>query len=273
MLVQYQYRDGVMSNDVAVGTFGSRTSGYLAGTCTVRGVATSSAFRPDGFSLWQVVGDLEAGAELQWGSDHGDEALYVVDGCLEVDGTPCPAGGAVVVESSVAAVVRAVTSTRVVHSGTVAAVAPVDGPFGPPASEGRGVHVIPAVDESRQIRAVGRPIVNSFFTDGTCPTCRIAYFLVDGRDATDGYVGRSHLHSKDEILHVLDGEVRVGQVSIGAGESIAIPANRRYGFRTPEGFRFLNYRGDAATATFAPGSTPILETLEALTASGIVTSV
>jgi hypothetical protein len=41
--------------------------------------------------------------------------------------------------------------------------------------------------------------------------------------------------------------------------SVAIPAGRRYGFRTPGPYRFINYRRDASTFTGAPGSEPVAE--------------
>ena len=41
--------------------------------------------------------------------------------------------------------------------------------------------------------------------------------------------------------------------------SVAIPAGRRYGFRTPGAYRFLNYRKDASTYTGAPGTNPVVE--------------
>jgi hypothetical protein len=59
------------------------------------------------------------------------------------------------------------------------------------------------------------------------------------------------LHSEDEIIHVLDGELLVGPLVIGPGTSIAIPAERRYSFRTRAGFRFVNYR-PTSRARLAP---------------------
>ena len=49
--------------------------------------------------------DGAPGAPVAWGADHGGEGLYVVSGSLEVDSKVCLAGGAIVVESGVPAIV------------------------------------------------------------------------------------------------------------------------------------------------------------------------
>jgi hypothetical protein len=103
------------------------------------------------------------------------------------------------------------------------------------------------------------------FTDSTCPTCRIAVFLGESSHAL---TAASHVHSEDEIIHVLSGELRFGRELISPGTSVAIPKNLRYGFRTEGPFRFLNYRRDVSNVTLAPGSEPFLETVESL--SGVV---
>jgi uncharacterized cupin superfamily protein len=79
----------------------------------------------------------------------------------------------------------------------------------------------------------------------------------------------SHLHSEDEIIHVLEGELRVGTLTVPAGTSIAVPANLRYSFRTSQPFRFLNYRADVSTILLKPGSKPILEPVANLTGKGV----
>ena len=90
-----------------------------------------------------------------------------------------------------------------------------------------------------------------------CPTCRIVFFRIDGKG--EPYAVGSHLHSEDEIIHVLSGALQVGRHRIEPGMSVAIPANERYGFRTTGPFSFLNYRADASTYTLAPGTEPVLE--------------
>lgn len=252
--------------DLSIGDLTSMNGGYAAPRCAVRGPARSVRFHPEGYSLWQVSGELEPGTELEWRSEHGDEALYIRTGELEVDGNRVQEGGMVIVESGVPAVVRAVVKTSVLHQGPMEPKVPIDGPLGPPASANRGVHVFGPTDSQRVENPSGHA---EFFADSTCPTCRIScfipYFVADGRGSKP-FVAPSHSHSEDEIIHILDGEMRIGRHLLTAGMSVAIPGGRRYGFRVSKRCRFLNYRRDAATATFAPGSPATLESVESLRA-------
>jgi quercetin dioxygenase-like cupin family protein len=251
-----------MANHVVISDFTKLRDGYLAPNCTSRGGARSALFQPSDYSLWQLAGELDAATELEWRTDHGDEALYVVDGEVEIDGTGVSPGGAVLVEAGAPANLRALKASRVAHFGPVDHEPPSAGPFGAPGGEGRHVHVFPTVDAAPSLSDPSQS--GTYFGDGSCSTCRIAFFVVDGRRSTEGYTSASHTHSEDEIIHVLDGEMHVGPITVRPGMSIAVRANRRYGFRTPAGFRFVNYRRDAATMVRAPDSPPILETVGAL---------
>jgi quercetin dioxygenase-like cupin family protein len=234
----------------------SLEAGYAAPYCSMQGGARSAIFHPDGYSLWLVSAQLEQGAELAWEAAHGDEGVFVLSGAVEAGGTRCEAGGVVVVEAAVPAVVRAGSAAALLHFGPVATEPPGDGLFGPPAQGGRGVHVVDRA-AARHVRYEGHPIDNHYYVDCTCPTCRIVLFTVA---AGVPHTAASHLHSQDEIIHVLDGELQVGPQTVRAGMSVAIPAERRYGFRTPGPYRFINYRRDASTFTGAPGTEPVVET-------------
>jgi mannose-6-phosphate isomerase-like protein (cupin superfamily) len=238
---------------------------YDAPHCVVRGQATGARFSPAGFSLWRVVGTLAEGTELEWGAVHGDEALYLLGGAVDVEGRRAEAESAVIVEAGVEAVVRAVEDTRVVHVGPASPAPPTDGLLGPAQEQGRGVHVVAMQDAARVRRGALMPGA-AFFSDGTRATSRIAFFLYGYLDApvTEPYTAASHLHSEDEIIHVLEGTLQVGPVRIDAGMSVAIPEGVRYGFRTSGRFRFLNYRRDVALYTTTPGSAPALETVAEL---------
>lgn len=187
---------------------------------------------PDEFPLWLERRSLDAGSALELGADHGDEALYVLDGEVEVDGRRCPGGGAVVVEAGVPAVVRATAPTTVVHVGRA----------GGPTTGGAQVHV---VGPGGTWASVGEGRDTRYFADAECPTCDLVLF-VTGRDHE--YVSAPHSHSSDELLHVLTGEVHVGRRVLGPGSTVAVAAGVRYGFRSP-GFSFLNYRPHVATIT------------------------
>src|SRR5262249_3700579 len=95
----------------------------------------------------------------------------------------------------------------------------------------------------------------------------IAFFVADHRAPDHEYSAASHSHSEDEIIHMLDGTLHVGPVLVPAGASIAVPAHRRYGFRSPGGYRFLNYRAAVSTMTSGAGRDTILETVDAVRAA------
>jgi quercetin dioxygenase-like cupin family protein len=238
--------------------------GYAVPHCSVEGGARSALFHPEGYSLWQVTATIDAGSSLRWEDPHGDEALFVVSGAVEVAGQSATTFGCVIVESGVTATVRALETTRLVHFGPAEVAVPSDGLLGPPDQEGHGVHVI---DEDEACRVeFARPEVAATmysFADSTCPRCRITLFRIEAAPRTS----HSHSHSEDEIIHVLGGEISVGPAPVTTGMSIAIPANRRYGYRASGDYTFLNYRRDVATATSTPGSEPKLETVATRRAS------
>jgi quercetin dioxygenase-like cupin family protein len=197
---------------------------------------------PADFPLWLVRARLAAGKRITWGRDHGDEALYVVDGEVEVDGRACPAGGSVVVEAGVATELVAPAGAAIVHVGR----------HGGPTGGGETVHVVgPGGTYAR----VGDGKDTRYFADSECPTCDVTLFTT-GRSMH--HESPAHSHSADELLHVLDGEIVVGRRRLGPGTTIAIHADRRYAFHS-EGFRFLNYRPTLATMTVDRSAPPIEE--------------
>jgi hypothetical protein len=241
---------------------------YGAPHCDARGPASGPLFHPDGFSLWSVLGELGEGAELEWGSEHGDEAVYVVSGGLDYAGGRVAAGSTLIVEAGVPTIVRSSSATRLVHFGPMSPLPPSGGLLGPADDADRGMHALTPQDASSIRFGGGDNATSIYFRDGTCPTCRITFFLYDGSVFSDGYVGVSHVHSEDEIMHVLEGELKVGPLVVSPGTSIAVPRELRYSFRTEGPFRYLNYRADVSTAVVRPGSTPVLETVANLSTLG-----
>jgi hypothetical protein len=230
------------------------TEGYSAPYCHAVGRASSSWFHPEEFSLWRLDAELEAGTELEWAARHGDEALFVLAGNLAIDGQECGKEGVAIIEADARPNVRAVVTTHILHFGSTD-TEPPDGLFGPPRGPGRSVHVFSAQDGEAL-----RTMATTFFSDGTCPTCRIAFFTVDLMNVTEPKTYSSHLHSEDELIHVLDGTMKVGANRISTGRAAAIPRDLRYRFATDGPLRFLNYRRAASTMLEAPGGPLELET-------------
>ena len=58
-----------------------------------------------------------------------------------------------------------------------------------------------------------------------------------------GTRGESHAHVEDEIIVVVDGELRLGARTLGAGSSVMVPGGTLYAFVAgPDGCTFLNFR-------------------------------
>jgi quercetin dioxygenase-like cupin family protein len=214
----------------------------------VSGVGWSKQISPDDYSLFLVVSELADGAVMRWDTEHGDEAVCVLEGELDVDGHRCPPGGAVVIEAGVACTVVAIGDTRVAHYGPTDATPPADGLLGPAQPDGRGVHV---VGDGGWFRAGNDTYSQTWWADSSCPTCRICVFRIEHPDGPDNDL--PHHHTQDEIIYVLDGELRLGSYRCPAGTAISIPAHMRYSLRSDgKAFSFLNYRRDASRFTM-PG--------------------
>jgi hypothetical protein len=211
------------------------------------GLRAARLLSPDDFRLWLAVLELDDGGELHAGP--GGEALYLLDGEVAVDGTVCPAGGAVVVEPGVEARLEARGAVRAAHFGARHA-----GPVEP----GRGVHVVGPRGLWTSGRLEGVEAV--WFADSTCPTCAIAFFLVS---AADAHRGPPHSHTQDEIIYLIDGSLRTGARRYGPGTALSIHGGTRYALDGPPGgHRFLNFRTGVSYQTNA-GQPPRLETAAA----------
>lgn len=211
---------------------------------------------PDPYSLWMTVSELDDGGTIEWDGEHGDDGVYVISGALDVDGAQCTEDGAVVVESGVACTARAVGVTTIVHCGARDAAPPSGGLYDAPNAEGHGVHVVG--DRGWFASGNRERVAVRWFADSTCPTCRIALFHVWRSEG--GVRDRSHTHTQDELIYVLDGSVIVGGFEHGPGTCLAIPALTRYSLTSgPDGFAILNYRRDVSVQAYRPGEPEELE--------------
>jgi quercetin dioxygenase-like cupin family protein len=229
------------------------TSAYALGR-KVTGLRSSKRISPDDYSLFLVVSELDDGAVIEWDTAHGDEALCVLEGELDVDGRRCPTGGAVVVEAGVACRAIAIGKTRVAHYGPTDPTPPVGGVLGPADAHGHGVHV---VGDGGWFRAGNETYSQTWWADSSCPTCRISVFRIEHPDGPDNDL--PHHHTQDEIIFVLEGELRLGSYRCPAGTAISIPAYMRYSLRSDgKAFKFLNYRRDVSRFAM-PGGDEVSE--------------
>jgi hypothetical protein len=228
--------------------------GWRTPTVDVLGASQSAWLSPPGFSLWQLVGALGEDARLHWSYAHGDEVVWVRRGHLRVDGDECGPGETLVVESGVPLEAVAGEATEVVHFGPTDPAPPTGGHYGPAATSGHGAHIVASGGLAALV--VG-PRDTRFLADSRCATCRPTLLLVRGEEAWES---TAHSHSEDELVHVLDGTLRLGAYRAEEGDTIAMPADLRYRLRSDGAFAFLNYRRDVAFQTVDRHAEPVLET-------------
>jgi hypothetical protein len=219
----------------------------------VDGGVVARVVSPTEFPLWLIRAELDDAASVEWPAEHGDEAVYVLDGALEVDGRVVPPSGAAVVEAGAATRVCARGATRVVHVGPADPSPPTGGFNGPADPDGHGVHAVGPRGTYARVDAGGD---SHYYADSTCPTCRITLLSV-GRFGP--YTSEPHSHTEDELIHVVSGGLTLGRRRVGPGDTLAIGAGVRYGFRGDDvGFCFLNYRADASEQHW-PDRPPLTE--------------
>lgn len=219
---------------------------------------------PTDRSIWLDVVELGPGGAIELEPGQGDEALYVEEGELVVDGRSCPAGGAVVIEAGASGRVEALRTTRILHMGP----RPEDPGRSPAHERGRRVHVVGprGIFEARE---PGR--ATHFLADSTCPTCAL-WLLRTGRDAA--YVSPVHSHSQDELIHVLRGEIRIGSLAVAPGETLFVAADQPYRFHgSAGGFAFVNYRSGPSRMTMRATGETIVENGAATGMQRVVESV
>lgn len=248
-----------MKPRILVLDYATTATQYPVSTCTVSGSVNAALGM--GHSQWSVTAQLKAGAEMAWDSGHGEEAVYVLEGCLELDGQPCAARSALIIEAGAAGRVRALEPTRIVHFGPTDPAPPTQRMFGPADPAGHRIRIVVEADSNpaRHVGPDGTIYDLRFYSDSTAPTCRLALFGMNASQASDA---TTHSHTQDEIIHVLQGEIHVGKLVIRDGMAIAIQADQRYGFTSPGPLEFLNYRCDASYV-INPPHPPILETAQA----------
>jgi hypothetical protein len=231
----------------------------------IAGLESCRILSPDEYDLWLAVLEVAAGTELTWPNVHGEEGIHVLSGGLDVDGEVCGEGGAVIVESDVPLTARATRPTRLVHVGSRT---PATTSKSAERAGSHGVHVVGPAGwfvSGSQDRSHAR-----WFSDGTCPTCQIAFFDVSADE--DPGRSRAHTHSADEIIYVVSGTMRLGRRLVPAGTSLCISGGTRYAQSAgPGGCTFLNYRKESSQQQYyGPGEPDYLLPETALGRGGSV---
>lgn len=129
------------------------------------------------------------------------------------------------------------------------------------ARAGGHVHLLPSERVPRLADlGSGSSVGGGMHADSGCPTCEVwlheNHFPGRAAPMTPDEEKRGvHSHSEDEIIFVIDGEIRLGNKLYGPGTAVAIAADTLYSFTTgPKGLSFINFRaGTPGDIQFANG--------------------
>jgi quercetin dioxygenase-like cupin family protein len=184
--------------------------------------------------------EIAAGETLQIHSGAVDQLAYIWRGAVAAGGRSLAAGSSLIIEHG-----ASVELGGVAQISAVLAFAAARPPARPRA--GGHVHLLPAESAPRSAALGGvAGLGGAMHADADCPTCELWLHenQFAGRDAPpQGEEAGVHCHSEDEIIFVVDGELRLGERLYGPGTALAIAADAFYSFSPgPEGLRFVNFR-------------------------------
>ena len=193
---------------------------------------------------------LARGAELHGSRRAGDEVMYVVAGSLSTGDDRCPTGGVLLVDEGAEFHLQAEGETVLLHFGrrdTFGRARPRPAPRRTRVQMVGPAGTYATADEERDTR---------FYAESDEDFS--ATFFYTGR--TGPFRSLPHSHSQDEIIYVAAGSVMFGARRVPVGSAIAVPADRRYGFRGDDaGFALLNYRGGPSYFSGSDGAEAFLE--------------
>jgi quercetin dioxygenase-like cupin family protein len=237
---------------------GSEAPGYQFPGVRALGPCRSSLFAPPDFSLLMTRATLLEDTELHWSPHAGDEVVYILAGSVSTGNEMIPMGGVLLVEAGAPLHLQAAGETVLLHFGRQGnPAAPGRAESAESAGSGGGgggrVHMVgpegayATSDPSRDTR---------FYAESDASFS--ATFFLTGR--TGPYRSLPHSHSQDEIIYVASGGLTLGARPVPAGSAMAVPADRRYGFRGDDGgFTLLNYRAGPSYFSGSDGAPPFLE--------------
>lgn len=183
--------------------------------------------------------DLPTGGFLHIEGGAIDKVIYVWRGQVAADDQPLGPGSSIIFERGGKGQITTIEpATLLAFSAGQAAAS---------SHAGGHVHLLPAERAPRSENLGGSVGLGGVMhADADCPTCSVWLHenRFPGGNATrlDAEAG-IHSHSEDEIIFVLDGEIRLGARLYGPGTALAIAADTLYSFTAgPTGLHFANFR-------------------------------
>lgn len=207
----------------------------------------------DKFPLQLHLHRLTAGQSLQIGPLPVECVAYVWRGEAKAGGRPLATGSSIIVEQGQTVSVNGSEQGAQLLAFTSARPLKVQ-------AAGGHVHLLPADRVPRAADLGGHKVSGAMHADSDCPTCSVwlhENHFPPGEPLDEKQQERGiHSHSEDEIIFVIDGEMRLGNRPAGPGTAVAIAAETLYSFSPgPNGLGFINFRAaKPAGINFANGS-------------------
>lgn len=184
---------------------------------------------------------IERGGRLRIAPPSIDCLAFVWQGAVEAGGRLLDAGSSLIVEHGAALDLVGRDDDSVLLTFAAGRL---------PANQRAGghVHLLPS-DRVPRVEASARSATSGgLHSDGTCPTCELWLNenALPGWAATPAPAEAAkgvHAHAEDEVIFVIDGQIRLGTKLYEKGTALAIAADTLYGFTPgPPGLRFITFR-------------------------------
>jgi hypothetical protein len=195
---------------------------------------------PERFPLELHRLNLARGGAMQLGPIERERIGYVWHGAVRAGGHALAAGSSFIVERGQALEIEAAG-----EGCEVLLFAASHAPEAPAA--GGHVHLLPCDHVPRAAALTETGVRGGMHADSQCPTCTVwlhenGFPGAEPVSAEEMQVG-VHSHSEDEIIFIVEGQIRLGRKLFPAGTAIAIPGDTLYSFTAgPDGMAFVNFR-------------------------------
>jgi hypothetical protein len=176
---------------------------------------------------------------------------YVWQGAVRAGGRDLEAGSSFIVESG-----QALEVAGAGEGGDILLFAASHDPLEP--ELGGHVHLLPSDQVPRNDALTETGVRGGMHADSQCPSCNVwlhenAYPGAEPVSPEDLTVG-VHSQSEDEIIFIVEGQIRLGRKLFPAGTAIAIPGDTLYSFTAgPDGMAFVNFRAGLPADIHFPG--------------------
>jgi hypothetical protein len=215
-------------------------------------VETRAYFTGERHPIHLQLHRLGPDATLRIDGGERDRLVYVWEGAIEAGGTRMDRGSSLVVEIG-----ASLTVTAGSEGATVLSYNLRDELAEP--RVGGHVHLMPTGIVPRTDSMLGSTIGAGIHFNAECPTCTL---WLHENDFLGDHVVAPHSHSKDELIFIREGSIRLGTKLYPRGTAVLLQADTDYGFASgPDGMGTVDFRGGAPILTPADGS-PVIDESE-----------